>query len=77
MNKRSIVIGGVVCFAVSVISQSLMAQSRLSYGFDNIQDSARTKVWWFHGETVGTHEGITADLEAFREAGVGGVVYYD
>lgn len=77
MNKRSIVIGGVVCFAVSVIAQSLMAQSRLSYGFDNIQDSARTKVWWFHGETVGTHEGITADLEAFREAGVGGVVYYD
>ena len=33
---------------------------------------------WFHyiGGNV-SHEGITADLEAFRQAGVGGVVYYD
>ena len=49
----------------------------LEEGFMHPQDSARTKVWWFHGETVGTHEGITADLQAFREQGVGGVVYYD
>ena len=55
----------------------LSAQSTLAYGFDHPQDSARTKVWWFHGETIGTHEGITADLEAFKEQGVGGVVYYD
>ncbi|MBQ9660926.1 MAG: glycosyl hydrolase family 2 [Bacteroidales bacterium] len=45
--------------------------------FREPQDSARTKVWWFHGETRTTREGITADLEAFRAAGVGGVVYYD
>ena len=50
---------------------------RLYNGFLNPQDTARTKVWWFHGETEGTHQGITADLEAFRQAGVGGVVYYD
>ena len=54
-----------------------VAQSSLTYGFDHPQDTARTKVWWFHGETVGTHEGITADLEAFKQQGVGGVVYYD
>ncbi|MBR0036044.1 MAG: glycosyl hydrolase family 2 [Bacteroidales bacterium] len=53
------------------------AQVPLSYGFEHLQDSARTKVWWFHGETIGTHEGITADLEAFRQQGVGGVVFYD
>lgn len=41
------------------------------------EESARTKVWWFHGETQTTREGITADLEAFKAAGVGGVVYYD
>lgn len=51
--------------------------SFLYNGFRNPQDTARTKVWWFHGETEGTHQGITADLEAFRQAGVGGVVYYD
>lgn len=40
-------------------------------------DSCRTKVWWFHGEGRTTHEGITADLEAYKAAGIGGVVYYD
>ncbi|MBO5663294.1 MAG: glycosyl hydrolase family 2, partial [Bacteroidales bacterium] len=45
--------------------------------FCDVPDSARTKVWWFHGETPTTREGITADLEAFKQAGVGGVVYYD
>lgn len=51
--------------------------SKLTAGFAVPQDSTRTKVWWFHGETETTREGITADLEAFRRAGVGGVVYYD
>lgn len=45
--------------------------------FKSAPDSTRTKVWWFHGETETTREGITADLEAFKRAGVGGVVYYD
>ena len=45
--------------------------------FRTPEDSTRTKVWWFHGETPTTREGITADLEAFKAAGVGGVVYYD
>lgn len=52
-------------------------QPALTTGFDLPQDSARTKVWWFFGETETTREGITADLEAFKKAGVGGVVYYD
>lgn len=47
------------------------------FGFLNPQDSTRTKVWWFHGETETTKEGISADLTAFKNAGIGGVVYYD
>lgn len=47
------------------------------FGFKNVQDSTRTKTWWFHGETETTKEGITADLEAFKRAGIGGVIYYD
>ena len=50
------------------------AQSSLWKGFSQPQDTARTKVWWFFGETETTREGITADLEAFRRQGVGGVV---
>lgn len=45
--------------------------------FSHPVDSTRTKVWWFHGETETTREGITADLEAYKRAGIGGVVYYD
>lgn len=44
--------------------------------FTHPQDSTRTKVWWFHGEAETTKEGITADLEGFKRAGIGGVVYY-
>ena len=45
--------------------------------FSRVPDTTRTKVWWFHGETPTTKEGITLDLEAFKRAGIGGVVYYD
>lgn len=45
--------------------------------FSQLNDSTRTKTWWFHSETETTREGITADLEAFKKAGIGGVVYYD
>ena len=47
------------------------------FGFVHPQDSTRTKTWWLHGETETTREGITADLEAFKKAGLGGVIYYD
>ncbi len=73
MNKTKTTLYGLLTMALSTTS----AQVPLSYGFDYPQDSARTKVWWFHGETTGTHEGITADLEAFKQQGIGGVVYYD
>lgn len=63
-----------------MLAGTLCAQSgyrKALYGFLHPQDSTRTKVWWFHGQTLTTREGITADLEAFKQAGVGGVVYYD
>lgn len=50
---------------------------RMAKCFAVPQDSTRTKVWWFHGETETTKQGITADLEAYKQKGVGGVVYYD
>ena len=40
--------------------------------FSHPVDSTRTKVWWFHGETETTREGITADLEAYKRAGIEG-----
>ena len=37
----------------------------------------RMKTWWFFGYERTTDEGITADVEALKKAGFGGVVYYD
>lgn len=37
----------------------------------------RMKTWWFFGYESTTDQGITADVEALRDAGFGGVVYYD
>ena len=67
----------ILSLLLTTICIASQAQMPLAEGFDHPQDSARTKVWWFFGETETTREGITADLEAFKEAGVGGVVYYD
>ncbi len=47
------------------------------YGFENIQDSTKTKTWWFHGYVPSSIEGMTKDLEAFKRVGLGGVVFYD
>lgn len=49
----------------------------IEYGFIHPQDSARTKMWWFHGKYPSTKEAMTKDLEAFKEVGIGGVVFYD
>lgn len=37
----------------------------------------RMKTWWFFGYENTTEEGITADVDALKKAGFGGVVYYD
>ncbi len=73
-NLRTI---AVALFAISAQAASAQTVAQAWKAFHEPQDTARTKVWWFHGETETTREGITADLEAYKKAGVGGVVYYD
>lgn len=63
--------------ATAVPAREYGGEWSLSEGFCHPQDSARTKVWWFFGEGPTTQAGITADLEAFKQKGIGGVVYYD
>lgn len=61
----------------ALILASTSAADNLWKTFVNPPDAAKTKVWWFHGETESTEEGIDADLSEFRDKGVGGVVFYD
>ncbi|MGQ7947306.1 glycosyl hydrolase [Flavobacterium sp. WC2509] len=67
----------VFCSLPSFAQTGQTSLKQIRSEFAQGSDSARTKLWWFHGETETTKEGITADLEAFKREGVGGVVYYD
>lgn len=52
--------------SLCAFSQSLSNYDKALYGFNRPQDSTRTKVWWFHGETETTPEarqvGLIFDL---------------
>lgn len=61
-------------FVVKANGQSI---AQMYNAFKSVPDTARTMTWWFHGEGPSTREGITADLEAYKAAGLQGVVYYD
>ena len=60
-----------VCASFTVHAQTLQQL------WQNPTNDYRVKTWWFFGYEHTTDEGITADVEALRNAGFGGVVYYD
>ncbi|MDE6555796.1 MAG: hypothetical protein K2K55_02405 [Duncaniella sp.] len=62
---------------IALLTGLSCSADRLWNSFVNPSAEARTKVWWFHGETETTADGIDADLQAFKDAGIGGVVFYD
>ena len=74
MERISGIISGALLLAALA---GTVRADRLWDSFLNPSQEARTKVWWFHGETETTEEGIDADLKAFKDAGIGGVVFYD
>lgn len=61
----------------SLAASFIVKADTLWNSFINPDPESRTKLWWFHGETETTKEGIDADLKAFKDAGIGGVVFYD
>jgi hypothetical protein len=80
MKLKSIILIGFVFSMFNVVNGQKPIHDNISQalkGFITPQDSTRTKVWWFHGETETTRFGITADLEALKRAGIGGVVFYN
>lgn len=58
----------------SSVAQTMKDLERL---WRNPSANYRMKTWWFFGYERTTDEGIIADVEALRDAGFGGVVYYD
>ena len=74
MNKRFLAfaaITAVVCAAAACAPQKVDA---LKAGFVTPPASARPWVYWFWLNSNITREGITADLEAMKRVGIGGVL---
>lgn len=57
-----------------VVSQGIVRADDLAEGFTHPPDSARPWVYWFIMDGNLSGEGITADLEAMKAAGIGGVI---
>ncbi|MBN2163785.1 MAG: hypothetical protein JXR25_14970 [Pontiellaceae bacterium] len=63
-----------VLFVVFVLWASPSMAQTLESGFVSPPDDARPWVYWFWLNGNVTREGITADLEAMQQAGIGGVL---
>ena len=63
-----------LAFALAASSYAAGPSSDLEQGFRNPPESARPYVYWFIMDGNLTWEGITADFEALKRAGVGGVI---
>ncbi len=61
-------------FALAATGHAAAASTELEQGFRNPPESARPWVYWFVMDGNLTREGITADFEAMKRAGIGGVI---
>ena len=61
----------------AVLGVSFSGPDALTEDFIKPPDSARPWVYWFFMDGNLTREGITADLEAMKKAGIGGAVYME
>ena len=73
MNKRLTVVLVLLCLIIAACTPA-REQDALRAGFVKPPDSARPWVYWFWLNSNITREGITADLEAMKRVGIGGVL---
>ena len=66
-----------LCVALILAATVIAARANLETEFRNPPASARPWVFWFWNNANVTKAGITADLEAMKRAGIGGVIIMD
>jgi hypothetical protein len=72
--QRTLVSVLLLMSALAVADTVVGRSSELEKGFRNPPESARPWVYWFIMDGNLTREGITADFEALKRAGIGGVI---
>ena len=76
VNKFSQLIG-VSTMAFFLTQTAVQAADSLESGFQSPPDSAKPQTWWQWMNGNVTKEGITADLEAMKQIGLGGVEIFN
>src|ERR1022692_1650633 len=66
-----------LAFALAATGRAAGPGSELEQGFRHPPESARPWVYWFVMDGNLTREGITADFEALKRAGIGGVIFME
>ncbi|HSC55089.1 MAG TPA: glycosyl hydrolase [Phnomibacter sp.] len=69
INKYFLILALIVCSAVDLSAQT---KSQIEQNFINPTESAKPWVFWYWMHGAYSKEGITADLEAMKEVGIGG-----
>lgn len=80
MNKLLLVLSifGIVIFNFSFQNKSLnLHEDSLKNGFLNPPDSVRPGVYWYFMDGNLSKEGMTADLESMKAAGIGNLVFLE
>ena len=62
---------------IFMTSLSVVNAASLEDGFQNPPDTARPWVYWINMDGHLTREGITADFEAMKRVGIGGMIHMD
>ena len=74
MAALALFIFSAACF---VTAAEKVGQDDLGSGFQNPPPENRPWVYWFFMDGNMTREGMTADLEAMRDAGIGGAIFLE
>ena len=70
-------IGAVMAALLACAVSAPGARADMADSFRNPPDSAKPQVWWHWMAGNVTREGITADLEAMADVGIGGAMLFD
>ena len=75
MNERTIL--NLAATAFLLFPAGVPAQDDLAVRFQDPPDSARPGVYWYFMDGNLTREGMTADLESMKEAGIGNLIFLE
>lgn len=83
ITRRAVLVSGFISLASASLPDIVSAQpqspseARKAADFLNPPDTARPWVYWYFMDGNLTREGMTADLEALKSAGLGGAIYLE